>query len=68
MRMDRFTTTAQEALAQAQQDAAARSHAEVSPLHLLAALLSDKSSTSWSILEKAAGGANAARAAQVAAS
>src|SRR6185503_11984910 len=42
MRMDRFTTLAQEALASAQSMAVSKSHAEMSPLHILAALLEDK--------------------------
>ncbi|MBL0921733.1 MAG: ATP-dependent chaperone ClpB [Phycisphaerales bacterium] len=41
MRMDRFTTLAQQALADAQAAAVEREHAEVGPLHLLYALLSD---------------------------
>ena len=66
MRMDRFTTAAQQVLADAQQAASSRAHAEVTGLHLLAALLSEKGSAAWSILEKAAGAQAAARAAQVA--
>ena len=50
MRMDRFTTLAQEALAQAQSEATSRQHAEVGGLHILAAVLADKASPAWSIL------------------
>jgi hypothetical protein len=35
MKMDRFTTLAQDALAGAQSSAAAAGHGELSPLHLL---------------------------------
>jgi ATP-dependent Clp protease ATP-binding subunit ClpB len=55
MRPDRLTTLAQQALADAQSDAMARSHPEVNGLHVLAALLKDKSGAAWSILDKAAG-------------
>ncbi len=65
MRMDRFTTAAQQVLADAQQAASSRSHAEVNGLHLLSALLAEKGSAAWSIVEKAAGAPAAARAAQV---
>lgn len=53
MRMDRFTTLAQQALSDAQSDAAGRGHAEVSPLHVLKALTSDRTGVVWSILGKA---------------
>jgi ATP-dependent Clp protease ATP-binding subunit ClpB len=65
MRMDRFTTMAQEALAGAQSLALARSHPELSPLHLLVALLEDRNGIARSILGKAA--VNADRVAQTAA-
>ena len=65
MRMDRFTTLAQQALAEAQQEAVSRSHGEVMGLHVLWALLKEKGSTAWSILEKAGNAAGVARAAQV---
>ncbi|MBX9738109.1 MAG: hypothetical protein K2X32_14400, partial [Phycisphaerales bacterium] len=61
MRPDRFTTTAQQALADAQADAGTRQHAEITPLHLLGSLLADKSGPTWSLLAKA--GADAGRAA-----
>jgi ATP-dependent Clp protease ATP-binding subunit ClpB len=64
--MDRFTTAAQQALADAQSSAMAASHAEITGLHVLAALLSDRQGPAWSILAKA--GADTGRAASVAAS
>ncbi len=66
MRMDRFTTLAQEALASAQSIAVARSHAELTPLHVLAALLEDTSAIAGSILSRA--GVDAGRVAEIAAS
>jgi ATP-dependent Clp protease ATP-binding subunit ClpB len=63
MRMDRFTTTAQQALADAQSDAMARGNPEVTGLHVLAALLKEKGGAAWSILDKVAG--TAARVAGV---
>ena len=59
MRMDRFTTLAQEALAAAQALAGAKSHAEMTPLHLLAAMLEDRAGIASSIMNKA--GLNADR-------
>ncbi len=56
MRMDRFTTLAQEALAGAQSLAMNKSHAELTPLHLLAALLEDRNGVARSVLQRA--GAN----------
>ncbi|MHC4834316.1 MAG: Clp protease N-terminal domain-containing protein [Planctomycetota bacterium] len=44
MRLDRFTTLAQEALASAQSSANTAGHGEVSPLHLLAAMLQERRS------------------------
>src|SRR5438552_324381 len=64
MRMDRLTTLAQEALAAAQSMAMAGSHAELSPLHLLAALLEEPNSIAHSILAKA--GVNSERIADIA--
>jgi len=61
MRMDRFTTLAQQALADAQADAAARGNHEVVGLHILGALLKEKSGAASSILNKASGGDTAAR-------
>ncbi|MBX3409605.1 MAG: AAA family ATPase [Phycisphaeraceae bacterium] len=62
--MDRFTTNAQQTLADAQSDAAARGNPEVTGLHLLAALLQDRNGPGWSILSRA--GVEAARVGQVA--
>lgn len=53
MRMDRFTTLAQEALAAAHALALTRQNAEVTPLHLLLTLLDNTSSIAGSILAKA---------------
>ncbi|MCW5767428.1 MAG: AAA family ATPase [Phycisphaeraceae bacterium] len=63
MRTDRLTTAAQQALSDAQSGAMGRSHAEVNGLHVLAALVEDKSGPARSILEKA--GVRADRVAQV---
>jgi ATP-dependent Clp protease ATP-binding subunit ClpB len=52
MRLDRFTTAAQEALGEAQRDATERQNPEVGGLHLLAALLPDRSSPAWTIIQK----------------
>ncbi len=64
MRMDRFTTLAQQALADAQSQALSAGHAELTPLHILAALLEDRTSIAHSIIGKA--GVNADRVAEVA--
>ena len=53
MRQDRLTTLAQEALAAAQADAAARGNPEVGGLHMLAALLADQQGPAWSVLVRA---------------
>ncbi len=66
MRQDRLTTLAQQVVAEAQSDAAARGNPEVAGLHVLAALLSDKAGPGWSVLTKA--GADAGRIASIAAS
>ncbi|MHC4787022.1 MAG: Clp protease N-terminal domain-containing protein, partial [Planctomycetota bacterium] len=50
MRPDRFTTLAQEALASAQTLAITKSHAELTPLHVLVALLEDTAGITGSIL------------------
>ncbi len=68
MRMERFTTLAQQALAEAQGLAVERSHGEVGPLHLLRALLTEGQGGSVggpvaSIVSRA--GAEPARVAQV---
>ena len=52
MRLDRFTTPAQEALNSAQSLAISMAHAELTPLHLLAVLVEDSSGLSCSILDK----------------
>ncbi|MHC4427229.1 MAG: ATP-dependent chaperone ClpB [Planctomycetota bacterium] len=65
MNLDRFTTLAQQALAGAQSTALSRSHAEITPLHLLAALLEDRTAVCHSIIAKA--GVDGARVAQIAA-
>jgi ATP-dependent Clp protease ATP-binding subunit ClpB len=64
MRLDRLTTAAQQALADAQSRAMTGSHPEVTGLHVLAALLADRTAPAWSILAKA--GADAARAGSIA--
>jgi ATP-dependent Clp protease ATP-binding subunit ClpB len=53
MRMDRFTSAAQQALGDAQSDAMARGNPEVTGLHLLAALVADRSGPGWSIVSGA---------------
>ncbi len=65
MRLDRFTTLAQQTLANAQADALGASHAELSPLHILASLLEDRAGITHSIISKA--GVNADRVREVAA-
>ena len=64
MRMDRFTTLAQEALSAAQSAAIAGSHAELTPLHILAALLDDAAGITASIIAKT--GVDAGRVAEIA--
>ncbi len=54
MRLDRFTTTAQEVLANAQSAALSAGHSEISPLHVLASMLEDRNAATSSILAKAA--------------
>ncbi len=53
MRPDRLTTAAQQALAEAQSLAMSRAHAEVSGLHVLAGLLSDRHAPAWAVLSRA---------------
>ena len=53
MALDRFTTLAQEALANAQARALRASHAQITPLHLLATLLEARDSVAGSILDRA---------------
>jgi ATP-dependent Clp protease ATP-binding subunit ClpB len=50
--MDRFTTKAQEALATAQFEAQSAGHSQVTPLHLLQALLADEQGVGRSLLER----------------
>jgi ATP-dependent Clp protease ATP-binding subunit ClpB len=52
MRMDRFTTAAQEVLAGAQTAAAGASHAEVGGLHLLSVMLADRNGPGVAVLKK----------------
>ena len=52
MHTDRFTTIAQQTLAAAQADAVGRQNPEVTGLHVLASLLSEKSGPVWSVIEK----------------
>jgi len=63
MNMDRFTTMAQDVLAAAQALAVEKSHGQLAPLHLLAAMLDDPNSVSNSIIGKA--GVNAQQLQQV---
>ncbi len=64
MNLDRFTTLAQQALADAQSVAVGRSHAELSPLHILTALLDDQTGIAGSVIGKV--GVDAARVAEIA--
>lgn len=52
MNPDRLTTIAQQTLATAQADAAGRGNPEVTGLHVLSALLSERSGPVWSVLER----------------
>jgi ATP-dependent Clp protease ATP-binding subunit ClpB len=52
MRFDKFTIKAQEAVSRAQQSAEQSNHAEISPLHLLGALLSENDGVFRPLLEK----------------
>jgi len=52
MRTDRFTTLAQEAIQNAQGNANLAGHGELSPLHLLLALIHEKSGVASSILQR----------------
>jgi ATP-dependent Clp protease ATP-binding subunit ClpB len=63
MRQDRLTTLAQEVVSEAQGDAARRGNPEVSGLHILAALLKDRSGPGWSVISKTGG--DAARIASI---
>ena len=53
MALDRFTTLAQEALANAQSGALGSEHAQITPLHLLSSLLDGRDAIAGSILERA---------------
>jgi ATP-dependent Clp protease ATP-binding subunit ClpB len=59
MRIDKFTTKFQQALADAQSIAVGQDHQFIEPVHLLAALLQQEDGTSASLLSRA--GVNAAR-------
>ena len=63
MRFDKFTTLAQEAVSAAQNLAAGATNPEITPLHLLSALVSEKGSNATTILQK--GGVDAARVASL---
>jgi ATP-dependent Clp protease ATP-binding subunit ClpB len=52
MRFDKFTVKAQEAVARAQQSAERADHAEITPLHLLGALLSETDGVFVPLLQK----------------
>ena len=64
MKMERFTSTAQQTLAEAQTDAMSRQNPEVVGLHVLGALLSDKGGPGWAIVQRA--GSDPARVASMA--
>ena len=53
MRFDKFTTLAQEAISAAQSAAAGASHSEITPAHLLAALVAEKASPTAALVQKA---------------
>ncbi len=61
MRTEKFTTAAQQVLADAQALAVDRRHGEIGALHVLSALLADRNGGAWAVLSKA--GADPARAA-----
>ncbi len=63
MRLDKFTVKAQEAVARSQELAQQRDHSEISPLHLLAALLAEEEGVVKPVLQKL--GADPARIAQI---
>ncbi len=58
MRMEQFTHLAQQALSEAQGMAISMKHPDLSPLHLLAAMLADNNGVAGSILERAGGSAS----------
>ena len=53
MRFEKFTTLAQESISAAQSAASAAGNPEITPLHLLAAMLAEKSSSTSGLLLKA---------------
>src|SRR5881394_104989 len=63
MRLDKFTVKAQESVARAQELAQQRDHSEISPLHLLAALLAEEEGVVRPVLQKL--GADPGRIAQI---
>src|SRR3954468_15524890 len=63
MRFDKFTTKAQEAVQRAQELAQQKNHAEILPLHLLAALLAEEEGVVTPLLQKL--GANPSQLRQV---
>jgi len=52
MRLDRFTIRAQEAIQRTQEIAQEKNHQEITPEHLLVALLEDEEGIASSILKK----------------
>jgi ATP-dependent Clp protease ATP-binding subunit ClpB len=63
MRLDKFTVKAQEAVARSQELAQQRDHSEITPIHLLAALLAEEEGVVRPLLQKL--GADPARIAQI---
>ena len=63
MRFDQFTVKAQEAVVRAQELAQQKDHAEITPMHLLAALLSEEDGVVGPLVGKI--GANAKRLGQL---
>src|SRR5258705_8847689 len=63
MRLDKLTVKAQESVSRAQEIAQQRDHSEISPLHLLAALLAEEEGVVKPVLQKL--GADPARIAQI---
>ncbi|MBM3355287.1 MAG: hypothetical protein FJY47_05545, partial [Betaproteobacteria bacterium] len=59
MRMDKFTTKLQEALADAQSTALGHDHQQIEPQHLLLGLLSQEEGGISSLVAKAGGNPNA---------
>src|SRR5258705_11644445 len=63
MRLDKLTVKAQESVSRSQEIAQQRDHSEISPLHLLAALLAEEEGVVRPVLQKL--GADPARIAQI---